>query len=117
MGKNYKVKTLLILICCMIALGSISLSATSLRLKNDTKNLIVAEILAADGTPIGEEMIKPFDTDIWSYENSMRGKQVLNRSVTPLTVVWKTEKGDFYSACKGLVSGAMVTPTQCRAGQ
>jgi len=98
-------------------MGIFSLEATSLRLKNDTKNIMTVEIFSAEGASIGEEQIEPLSTETWVYENSRPGKSVSKKSITPLTVVWRSEKGDFFSACHQVASGSMVTPLQCRSTQ
>lgn len=110
-------KTILFAIGSVAALGVLSLSATSVRLKNDTKNVMMVEIHASDGTLLGEEKIQPLSTDVWYYESSLQGKPRAQKAITPLTVIWKTKEGDFFSSCNQVISAETVTPLQCKAGQ
>lgn len=100
---------------CLVLGGIAALNATSLRLKNDTKNPMMVEIMAADGSLIGEETVPAFETELWDYEAVMSGKQKSKKAVTPMTVVWKNDKGDVYSTCNKVSSGSMVSPQQCKA--
>ncbi len=95
--------------------SSFYLEAVSLRLENQSLHDLTAEIHAADGSIIGNQLVPPGQIVQWSEEKS-RGSypaQGPSVSLVPMTVRWYCGDGELFCTSASEVSGARVRTSAC----
>lgn len=89
-------------------LGSFcSLEALSLRIQNQTANLLTAEILGANGLLLGEVEVPSQKTISWS-DASFAINTSSSKSVTPMTVHWFDCDGELFYTSDNVMTGSLL---------
>jgi len=99
-------------------LGMGAAAHASVFLYNDSGFRLKAVVIAANGTKMGEKMLDPEQTgyveDFIGQSDPVGQQQTpegnSNVSVTPYTVFWYCEKGELYSTCVQIGTGALAAP-------
>ncbi len=107
------------LIVCLFFVSH--LQAGSVRLFNNSNFDLRAVVRGADGSYLGELVIRAQNstnwTDSYSFAGGYRGPnaQVESgyRSKTPYTVIWYCMDGNDYAVCDTVSTGAVVTALSC----
>lgn len=85
----------------------ISLEALSLRIQNQTANLLTAEILGADGLLLGEVQVPSQKIVSWSDAYSVV-KTSSSKSLTPMTVHWFDCDGELFYTSDNVMTGSLL---------
>jgi hypothetical protein len=102
----------------LVSLGLGSALDASVFLHNDSGFRLKAVVIAANGTIMGEKMLDPeqsgYVEDFIGQSDPVGQQQTpegnSNISVTPYTVFWYCEKGELYSTCVQIGTGALAAP-------
>jgi hypothetical protein len=98
------------LIAGLLFLSS-TLFAGSLRLINDSPFVLRAVVRGADGSYLGEMILKPQHSNNWSDGLGVSGSY--NQSQTPYNVTWYCMEGAVFSFCGVASSGSSVAAQSC----
>jgi hypothetical protein len=97
------------------------LFAGSVRLVNNSPYSLRAVVRGADGSFLGEVIVRSQKETMWtdsygnygSYGGADARENQNYRSRTPYTVLWYCLTGADYAVCDNVASGAMVTAQSC----
>ncbi len=87
-----------------------------IHLLNDSALTLTAVVQAADGTFLGQAVFSPGQQSDFVNNFGPTGIETpsyYNIPLTPYTVFWKCPNGGFYSVCKQVSPGALVTANTC----
>ncbi len=95
--------------------------AGSVHLVNDTPYTLRAEVRGAEGSFLGEVVLKPEHSIRWSDSYGQVGsfgkgsafREYPSRSLTPYQVHWKCLSGADFSICTTVATGATVSARTC----
>ena len=94
-------------------MGTCFLQATSLRLQNETHHSLQATVRGADGSILGEVMVEPQETVVWSDEATARSFRPPSKSMSPFSVYWSCADGETYCISDHATAGALIKTSQC----
>jgi hypothetical protein len=120
MGINVKLKSVFIVLLSLFFLPSM-LFAGSVRLINNSPYDLRTVIRGADGSFLGEVVVKSQKETTWTdtygnygtYGGANARVNQNYRSKTPYTVLWYCMSGDDYAVCDTVSTGAVVTSQGC----
>jgi hypothetical protein len=88
----------------------------AINLINDSPFSLRVSVQSADGTYLGGDKIAPGEFKRWTTTfkpTDLDVPDTPNASLTPFTVIWRCEQGDFYSMCDGVSPGSLVRASIC----
>lgn len=94
------------------------IEAASLRLYNNTRHTLQAEVFSADGTHLASMTLRPSHTLAWNNdytEQTTPQAESFNspkRSETPFRVEWICPGGTTYSTVENVATGSTVSPQE-----
>lgn len=106
-----------LLIACFV-LAATSIEAASIRLHNNTRHTLQAEVFSAEGTHLTSVTLKPSHSLTWNNdftEQTPSHAESFNfpkRSETPFRVEWVCPDGSTYSTVNNVATGSSVSPQE-----
>jgi hypothetical protein len=89
------------------------ISASSVRLLNDSPYRLRAVVRGSDGSILGEMVVAAQQSTTWYDSYGQLGIEQYPRSLTPYSILWYCMDGGDYSFCDNVSTGATVTAQSC----